>query len=79
MTTEDGSLLIKPALPVEIHFYQSVMSDPSYEPIRPYIPRFIGTLKLEGQLDPAKSEDGTIAVKQDSARAAEGSQSDEYQ
>lgn len=48
MTTEDGSLIIKPALPVEIAFYQSVVSDPAFAPLRPFIPKFYGTLKLEG-------------------------------
>ena len=58
MTTEDGSLLIKPALPVEVSFYQSVGSDPRFAPLRPYIPKFYGTLKLEGTVDPEKGLEG---------------------
>jgi len=51
MTSEDGSLIIKPALPVEIAFYNSVGSDPGFAPLRPFIPKFYGTLKLEGTLE----------------------------
>ena len=52
MTSEDGSLLIKPAHPVEVEFYQSVGAEPGFAALRPYIPKFYGTLKLEGQVDP---------------------------
>ncbi|KAK7677069.1 hypothetical protein QCA50_019967 [Cerrena zonata] len=58
MTTEDGSLLIKPALPVEVAFYQSVGTDPAFAPLRPFIPKFYGTLTLEGVVDPEKGLDG---------------------
>ncbi|KAK7677060.1 hypothetical protein QCA50_019958 [Cerrena zonata] len=58
MTTEDGSLLIKPALPVEVAFYQSVGTDPAFAPLRPFIPKFYGTLTLEGMVDPEKGLDG---------------------
>lgn len=58
MTTEDGSLLIKPALPVEVSFYQSVGADPAFAPLRPFIPKFYGILKLEGVVDPEKGLEG---------------------
>ncbi|EKM56120.1 uncharacterized protein PHACADRAFT_145233 [Phanerochaete carnosa HHB-10118-sp] len=58
MTSEDGSLVIKPALPVEVAFYQAVLADPSLESIRPYVPRFFGTLRLEGQVDEERSAQG---------------------
>ncbi|KAI0792629.1 SAICAR synthase-like protein [Abortiporus biennis] len=58
MTTEDGSLLIKPSLPVEVSFYQSVGTDPGFAPLRPFIPRFYGTLKLEGQVDNSEVVEG---------------------
>lgn len=78
MASEDGSLIIKPALPVEVAFYQSVLSDPAFEALRPYIPQFYGTLRLEGQVDPEKSKDGSIAVKEDSATDIAGVEKDEY-
>ncbi|KAF5387088.1 hypothetical protein D9615_002052 [Tricholomella constricta] len=63
LTTEDGSLIIKPALPLELQFYQALQQNTDLEPLRPFIPNFLGTLKLEGQLDEAKSaEEGTISV-----------------
>ncbi|KAI0781528.1 SAICAR synthase-like protein [Trametes elegans] len=51
LTSEDGSLLIKPALPREVAFYQSVAADPAFAPLRPFVPRFYGTLRLEGKVD----------------------------
>lgn len=54
-TSEDGSLLFKPALAREVSFYQSLTSDPIFASLRPYIPKFYGTLKFEG-----KVEDGTL-------------------
>lgn len=63
MTSEDGSLLIKPAHPVEVSFYQCVGSEPGFAPLRPYIPKFFGTLKLAGQVDPkSQSEGGDIKI-----------------
>lgn len=76
MTSEDGSLIIKPALPVEANFYQTVLSDPSLEPLRPYIPQFYGTLRLEGQVDEENSKDGTIAVKEVGAKAVKDAEKD---
>ncbi|TCD66411.1 hypothetical protein EIP91_001402 [Steccherinum ochraceum] len=59
-TTEDGALIIKPALPVEIAFYQSVVSEAGFAPLRPFIPKFYGTLKVAGQLDTKGSTPGEI-------------------
>lgn len=69
MTSEDGSLIMKPALPIEVAFYQVVLTDPSLAPIRPFIPKFYGTLRLEGQVDEEQSAFGHIALKQESATA----------
>ncbi|KAA1475839.1 SAICAR synthase-like protein [Dentipellis sp. KUC8613] len=55
-TTADGSLLIKPAYPLELEFYQSVMAMPALVPLHPWIPRFLGTLRLEGQ----RTDDGEV-------------------
>jgi hypothetical protein len=50
MVTEDGSLLIKPALHHELEFYQAIQQDPKLGLLRDYTPKFIGVLKLEGKL-----------------------------
>lgn len=60
LTTEDGSLIIKPALPLELEFYQKHSSHPSFEPLRPFLPKFFGTLKLEGTVDETKPESLTV-------------------
>ncbi|KAG2148765.1 hypothetical protein DEU56DRAFT_79618 [Suillus clintonianus] len=52
-TTEDGSLLLKPALPREIEFYQQIAAAGDHDELsklRKWIPKFLGVLKLEGQL-----------------------------
>ncbi|KAK0229093.1 SAICAR synthase-like protein [Armillaria nabsnona] len=67
LTNEDGSLLIKPALPLEHQFYQILNSNPAFEPLRPFVPKFIGTLKLQGELDETNQglePSSGIAVKQ---------------
>ncbi|KAI0668333.1 SAICAR synthase-like protein [Trametes maxima] len=51
LTSEDGALVIKPALAHEVAFYQSVTSNPDFAPLRPYVPKFYGTLRLEGKVD----------------------------
>lgn len=50
-TTEDGSLVIKPALPSEVAFYQLLATDPRLQGLNNFAPAFYGTLKLEGRLD----------------------------
>ncbi|KIP03382.1 hypothetical protein PHLGIDRAFT_94879 [Phlebiopsis gigantea 11061_1 CR5-6] len=76
MTNDDGSVIFKPALPAEVNFYQSVLSNPELEPLRPYIPRFYGTLRLEGQADQEQSIDGIIALKPGSAEAISDDEKD---
>lgn len=46
-TTPDGSLIIKPAFPAELQFYQSLIEDSYLAPLRPFIPKFLGTLPPE--------------------------------
>lgn len=60
LTTEDDELLIKSALSRELEFYQRLQADEGLSSLRPFIPKFFGTLRLEGELD--KTEEG-IAVK----------------
>ncbi|KAJ7784339.1 hypothetical protein B0H16DRAFT_1296751 [Mycena metata] len=65
-TTEDDTLLIKQALPLELQFYQTVAAaaEPELDALRPFIPKFIGTLSLEGELDAdAPTSETSIAVK----------------
>ena len=62
MTSEDGSLLIKPAHPVEVGFYQHVGSEPGFAALRRHIPKFYGTLKLEGTVDPNSVPGGEVKL-----------------
>lgn len=62
LTTEDGSLIIKPALPLELQFYQSLTTDTGFAALRPFIPKFLGTLKVEGQVDPTADQAAQIVV-----------------
>lgn len=66
-TSEDGSLLIKPALPREVSFYEHLTSDPTFAALRPYIPKFYGTLGLEG-----KVEDGDLESLREAPAPTEG-------
>ncbi len=58
-TTEDGALLMKPALPRELQFYQDSLEDPALAPLRPWVPTYLGTLRLEGQSTP----DGLVSME----------------
>ncbi len=65
LASEDGSLLIKPALEHEVAFYHSLSTDPGFAPLRPFVPKFYGTLRLEGQVDesaPAPEQGGPLVV-----------------
>jgi hypothetical protein len=61
LTTDDGSLIVKEALPLELEFYQTHASNPAFEPLRPFLPKFYGTLKLEGTVDETNTD--TLVVK----------------
>ncbi|KAJ7777833.1 hypothetical protein DFH07DRAFT_796289 [Mycena maculata] len=66
LTTQDNTLLIKQALPLELQFYQTVAAaaEPELDALRPFIPKFLGTLALEGELDTDKpASETTINVK----------------
>ena len=78
MTNESGSVIIKPALSAEVEFYETVQTNPAFELLRVYIPKFFGTLSLQGQVDPEKSKDGAIVVKEGSGEVVADSQKDEY-
>ncbi|KAF8888242.1 SAICAR synthase-like protein [Infundibulicybe gibba] len=50
-TTEDNSLIIKTSVWNELNFYQMVNQNPALGALRPFMPKFLGTLKLEGQIN----------------------------
>ena len=50
-STEDGSLLIKPALPTEVAFYHTLGEDPRLAGLKDFVPEFYGTLRLEGKVE----------------------------
>ena len=64
-TTEDGSLLLKPALAAEVAFYQLVRDGANASTVPtsglslllPWIPKFIGLLSLEGRIEDADDGD----------------------
>ena len=65
MTTEDGSLLIKPALKRELEFYQRLQTDAdeAIATLRKFTPKFLGTLTLEGEAKEGSSEGGALEIR----------------
>ncbi|KAJ2936596.1 hypothetical protein H1R20_g500, partial [Candolleomyces eurysporus] len=65
MTTEDGSLLIKPALKRELEFYQRLQSDKdeAIATLRQFTPKFLGTLTLEGEAKEGSGDGGALEIK----------------
>ena len=55
LTTENGSLMIKPAVPTEHAFYERLQLDSNLEDLRAFTPTFLGTLKLMGKVDEFKT------------------------
>jgi hypothetical protein len=49
LTSEDESVIIKPAKAGEVAFYESALPRPEFDALRPFVPEFLGTLHLEGQ------------------------------
>jgi inositol-polyphosphate multikinase len=66
-TSEDESLLIKPALPMELKFYELLNADISLEPLRPFVPKFYGSLKLS---EPEEEGEGTLNTAASGAKGA---------
>lgn len=44
-----GALIVKAALPLELQFYQNILAIPALSSLRPCVPTYLGTLRLEGQ------------------------------
>ncbi|TFK62475.1 SAICAR synthase-like protein [Pluteus cervinus] len=70
LSTEDGSLIIKPALHRELEFYQHLTTNDGFADLIHYVPKFLGTLQLQGKVDTTETEiahaeterDGDVAV-----------------
>ena len=77
-TTEDGSLLIKAALPREVAFYEALQHDKALEQLRVFTPQFLGTLRLEGQVDPAQADSTAGIIVQPLEGEAPGTVKDMY-
>jgi len=54
-TIENESLLIKPAVPTEVAFYERLKQDSNLEGLRVFTPTFLGTLELMGKIDETSS------------------------
>jgi hypothetical protein len=63
LATEDGELLIKPALPRELEFYQKLQTDKKLSTLLPHVPTFLGTLRLEGTVDETAAQGDGIVIK----------------
>ncbi|KAH6899193.1 inositol polyphosphate multikinase [Coprinopsis sp. MPI-PUGE-AT-0042] len=68
MTTEDGSLLIKPATPGELAFYETLKAAtkkayPNLVKLRDYTPEYLGTFRLEGQFEPGSEQSGVRRIQ----------------
>lgn len=55
-SSEDGSLIIKPAMATEAAFYHALASDERLRELRQYVPIFYGTLKLHGAVEGSEAE-----------------------
>lgn len=75
LASEDGSLIIKPTLPLELKFYQALSAEGlcALAPLRPFTSRFLGVLRLKGQLD----ESGKDLAIGNSVTPIEGGDKDE--
>jgi 1D-myo-inositol-tetrakisphosphate 5-kinase/inositol-polyphosphate multikinase len=51
LSSAHGSVIIKPCLPLEIEFYTALASNEALAHLRRFVPKFYGTLKLQGQMD----------------------------
>lgn len=45
----DGALIVKPASPLELQFYQNSLPSPALASLRRWVPTYLGMLRLEGQ------------------------------
>jgi hypothetical protein len=45
----EGALIVKATLPLELQFYQNIQASPALSLLRPCVPTYFGTLRLEGK------------------------------
>jgi len=57
--TGEGALIVKAALPLELQFYQNILASPALSSLRPWVPTYLGTLRLEGQ----NTAEGIVSVE----------------
>ncbi|EJD47969.1 SAICAR synthase-like protein [Auricularia subglabra TFB-10046 SS5] len=62
LSSQDGSLIIKPCLHPELEFYQEIASNPALKHLKPIVPKFYGTLQLHGQLKTPEGGSEPVAV-----------------
>ncbi|KAJ1309367.1 hypothetical protein OPQ81_006146 [Rhizoctonia solani] len=60
----EGDLIMKPSLPAERDFYQAIAADERLAALRPHVPKFYGTLRLEGQVNAESAPGGEIGADQ---------------
>ncbi|CAE7139396.1 unnamed protein product [Rhizoctonia solani] len=65
----EGDLIMKPCLPAERDFYQAIAADSRLAALRPHIPKYYGTLRLEGQVS-AGGEVGADQLREVLAKGA---------
>lgn len=58
-TIGEGALLVKPAVPLELQFYQHSLGGPALAPLRQWVPTYLGILRLQGQ----STADGPVSLE----------------
>ena len=79
LASEDNSLIIKPCLPRELAFYRLITSSDTkaLEALRAFVPKFYGTLDLQGRIRKGDSEEINLG-KLEPVGGVEAEQKDEY-
>ncbi|CAE6467035.1 unnamed protein product [Rhizoctonia solani] len=62
--SHEGDLIMKPCLPAERDFYQVIAADARLAALRPHVPKFYGTLRLEGQVSAENAPGGEVGANQ---------------
>lgn len=55
---------MKPCLPAERDFYQAIFGDERLATLREFVPKFYGTLRLEGKVDAGSAPGGEVGADQ---------------
>ncbi|CAE6381415.1 unnamed protein product [Rhizoctonia solani] len=62
--SEAGDLVIKPCVRSEHDFYQAIAADERLAALRPHVPKFYGTLRLEGEVNAESAPGGEVGADQ---------------